>query len=162
MQWTDRIRQIKIILVVAAIIIAVVSLLVSHFLVRDLQREERAKMETWAEALQALNNADETTDLTLVLNVMQSNNTIPVIVLSSEGGIDDFRNIDDTVTISDYARRMELAGDTIRVGSQLVCYDESTMLKRLPQWPYVQLGIVMIFVVVAIFCLAVVEKGRAK
>jgi signal transduction histidine kinase len=160
MQWTDRIRQIKIILVVAAIIIAVVSLLVSHFLVRDLQREERAKMETWAEALQALNNADETTDLTLVLNVMQSNNTIPVIVLSSEGGIDDFRNIDDTVTISDYARRMELAGDTIRVGSQLVCYDESTMLKRLTQWPYVQLGIVMIFVVVAIFALLSSKKAE--
>ena len=160
MQWTDRIRQIKIILVVAAIVIAVVSLLVSHFLVRDLQREERAKMETWAEALQALNNADETTDLTLVLNVMQSNNTIPVIVLSSEGGIDDFRNIDDTVTISDYARRMELAGDTIRVGSQLVCYDESTMLKRLTQWPYVQLGIVMIFVVVAIFALLSSKKAE--
>ena len=160
MQWTDRIRQVKILLVIAAVIIAVVSLLVSHYLVRDLQREERAKMETWAEALQALNNADETTDLTLVLNVMQSNNTIPVIVVNSEGGIDDFRNIDDTVAISDYARRMKLSGDTIRVGSQLVCYDESIMLKRLTQWPYVQLGIVMIFVVVAIFALLSSKKAE--
>ena len=49
-------------LVIVAIVIAVVSLLVSHYLVRDLQREERNKMKTWAEALQALNNADETTD----------------------------------------------------------------------------------------------------
>ena len=81
MQWTDRIRQVKILLVISAIVIAVVSLLVSHYLVRDLQREERAKMVTWAEALQALNNADETTDLTLVLNVIQSNNTISVIVM---------------------------------------------------------------------------------
>ena len=160
MQWTDRIRQVKILLVIAAVIIAVVSLLVSHYLVRDLQREERAKMETWAEALQALNNADETTDLTLVLNVMQSNNTIPVIVVNSEGGIDDFRNIDDTVAISDYARRMKLSGDTIRVGSQLVCYDESIMLKRLTQWPYVQLGIVLIFVVVAIFALLSSKKAE--
>ena len=63
MQWTDRIRQVKIILVVAAIIIAVVSLLVSNFLVEDLSREERNRMEVWAEALHALNNADETTDL---------------------------------------------------------------------------------------------------
>ena len=160
MQWTDRIRQVKILLVIAAVIIAVVSLLVSHYLVRDLQREERAKMETWAEVLQALNNADETTDLTLVLNVMQSNNTIPVIVVNSEGGIDDFRNIDDTVAISDYARRMKLSGDTIRVGSQLVCYDESIMLKRLTQWPYVQLGIVMIFVVVAVFALLSSKKAE--
>ena len=147
-------------LVVAAVIIAVVSLLVSHYLVRDLQREERAKMETWAEALQALNNADETTDLSLVLNVIQSNNTIPVVVLNSEGGVDDFRNIDDTLTLVDYARRMMIAGDTIRIGSQLVCYDESIMLKRLTQWPYVQLGIVMIFVVVAIFALLSSKKAE--
>ena len=160
MQWTDRIRQVKILLVIAAVVIAVVSLLVSHFLVRDLQREERAKMETWAEALQALNTADETTDLTLVLNVIQSNNTIPVIVVNSEGGIDDFRNIQDTLHIEAYARRMMQAGDTIRIASQLVCFDESTMLKRLTQWPYVQLGIVMIFVVVAIFALLSSKKAE--
>ena len=160
MQWTDRIRQVKILLVIAAVVIAVVSLLVSHFLVRDLQREERAKMETWAEALQALNNADETTDVALVLNVIQSNNTIPVIVVNSEGGIDDFRNIDDTLHIGGYARRMMQSGDTIRIEGQLVCYDESTMLKRLTQWPYVQLGIVMIFVVVAIFALLSSKKAE--
>ena len=160
MQWTDRISQVKILLVIAAVVIAVVSLLVSHFLVRDLQREERAKMETWAEALQALNTADETTDLTLVLNVIQSNNTIPVIVVNSEGGIDDFRNIQDTLHIEAYARRMMQAGDTIRIASQLVCFDESTMLKRLTQWPYVQLGIVMIFVVVAIFALLSSKKAE--
>ena len=160
MQWTDRIRQVKILLVIAAVVIAVVSLLVSHFLVRDLQREERAKMETWAEALQALNTADETTDLTLVLNVIQSNNTIPVIVVNSEGGIDDFRNIQDTLHIEAYARRMMQTGDTIRIASQLVCFDESTMLKRLTQWPYVQLGIVMIFVVVAIFALLSSKKAE--
>ena len=160
MQWTDRIRQVKILLVIAAVVIAVVSLLVSHFLVRDLQAEERAKMKTWAEALHALNTADETTDLTLVLNVIQSNNTIPVIVVNSEGGIDDFRNISDTLHIEAYARRMMQAGDTIRIEGQLVCYDESTMLKRLTQWPYVQLGIVMIFVVVAIFALLSSKKAE--
>ena len=58
MQWTDRIRQVKIVLVLAAIVIAVVSLLASHYLVMDLQQEERNKMETWAEAMRALNNYD--------------------------------------------------------------------------------------------------------
>ena len=38
MQWTDRIRQVKIILVIAAVVIAVASLLVSHFLVLDLPK----------------------------------------------------------------------------------------------------------------------------
>ena len=160
MQWTDRIRQVKIILVVAAVVIAVASLLVSHFLVRDLSTEERNKMEVWAQALHALNEADETTDLSLVLSVIEENNTIPVIVLNSEGGIDDFRNIGDTLNMADYARNMVRSGDTIRIGSQLVCYDESLMLKRLSAWPYVQLGIVLIFVVVAIF--ALLSSKRAE
>ena len=71
MQWTDRIRQVKIILVLVAVVIAVTSLLVSHILVRDLSDEERNKMEVWAQALHALNNADEDTDVTLILNVIQ-------------------------------------------------------------------------------------------
>ena len=170
MQCTDRIRQVKIILVMAAVIIAVASLLVSHFLVRDLSVEERHRMEVWAQALHALNKADETTDLSLVLSVMEGNNTIPVIVVNSEGGIDDYRNIKDiddsqepienNQKLKDYARRMIKAGDTIRVGQQLVCYDDSIMLKRLSAWPYVQLGIVLIFVVVAIF--ALLSSKRAE
>lgn len=160
MQWTDRIRQIKIFLVIAAVVIAVASLLVSHFLVRDLSKEEHHRMEVWAQALRSLNEADENTDLSLVLSVMEGNNTIPVIVVNSEGGIDDYRNIDDTLTIESYVKSMIKAGDTIRVGSQLVCYDESIMLKRLSAWPYVQLGIVLIFVVVAIF--ALLSSKRAE
>ena len=158
-------------LVIVAIVIAVVSLLVSHYLVRDLQREERNKMKTWAEALQALNNADETTDLTLVLNVIQSNNTIPVIVLTSDGTVTDCRNIDvkgrdSAEYVAKYGQQLYKAGDYIKIeygdstDYQLVCYDESTMLKRLTQWPYVQLGIVMIFVVVAIFALLSSKKAE--
>ena len=160
MQWTDRIRQIKIILVVAAISIAVASLLVSHFLVRDLSEEERHRMEVWAQALHALNAADETTDLTLVASVMEGNNTIPVIVLNEDRQITDFRNIEDTANILGYVSRMVHSGDTIHVDGQLVCYDESVMLKRLSAWPYVQLGIVLIFVVVAIF--ALLSSKRAE
>ena len=174
MQWTDRIRQVKILLVVAAIVIALVSLLVSHYLVRDLQLEERRKMETWAEALNTLNQADENTDLSLVLNVMQGNNTIPVIVLDSAGKVMDYRNIkinaktaqDSDAYVTSYGQRMYKSGDFIKIESpdsvdyQLVCYDESTLLKRLTQWPYVQLGIVMIFVVVAIFALLASKKAE--
>ncbi len=162
---------------IAAIVIAVVSLLVSHFLVRDLSKEERHKMETWAAALNALNNADENTDMSLVLNVIQSNNTIPVIVMDAEGSVTDYRNIDidaKTATDSDvfvqqYGKRMYHDGNYIKIqlddslevdDYQLVCYDESIMLKRLAQYPYWQLGIVMIFVVVAIFALLASKRAE--
>lgn len=175
MQWTDRVRQVKIILVLAAVIIAVASLMVSHFLVRDLSNEERGKMEVWAQALHVLNNADENTDVTLVLNVIQANNTIPVIVLDSGGNVMDYRNIkikaanaaDSLAYVTELGRQMYQSGKFIKINLgkdardyQLVCYDESTMLKRLASYPYVQLGIVLIFVVVAIF--ALLSSKRAE
>ena len=169
MQWTDRIRQVKIVLVVTAVVIAVASLVVSHLLVKDLQREERNKMEVWAQAMQSLQEADENTDLTLVLSVIQGNKTIPVIVLDSEEQVMDYRNVDikarDSARyVADYGHRMYKAGHFIQIGDsvdyQLVCYDESTLLKRLSQYPYWQLGIVMIFVVVAIF--ALLSSKRAE
>lgn len=174
MQWTDRIRQVKILLVVMAIIIAVVSLLVSHFLVDDLSAEERKKMEVWAQALHSLNEADESTDLSLVLSVMEGNSTIPVIVLDKDGHVADYRNIKikaadaaDTIAfVERMGQRMKAADRFIKIqigdstDYQLVCYDDSVMLKRLAAWPYVQLGIVLIFVVVAIF--ALLSSKRAE
>ena len=115
MQWTDRIRQVKIILVVAAIAIAVVSLVASNILTKDLARQERTKMEVWAEAMRALSQADENTDLALVLKVLNDNNTIPVVVLDNDENVTDFRNVvinaknykDSLLYVSDMAKRLK-------------------------------------------------------
>ncbi len=176
MQWTDRIRQVKIVLVVAAVVIAVASLVVSHFLVSDLSKEERNKMETWAQALHTLNNANENTDLSLVLSVLQGNNTIPVVVVDSTGMVMDYRNVeisadnrkDSLSLLAKEANRMYRSGRFVKIiltddphaDYQLVCYDESNLLKRLATYPYVQLGIVFIFVVVAIFALLSSKKAE--
>ena len=175
MQWTDRIRQVKIILVVAAIAIAVVSLVASNILTKDLARQERTKMEVWAEAMRALSQADENTDLALVLKVLNDNNTIPVVVLDNDENVTDFRNVvinaknykDSLLYISDMAKRLKSNKQNIRI--QLsdasneyidVCYDDSLMLKRLALYPYVQLGVVMLFVVVAIFALLTSKRAE--
>ena len=177
MHWTDSIRQVKIILVAAALIIAVVSLVVSHILVDDMKVEEKNNMEVWAKALHALNKADENTDLTLVLSVIESNNTIPVIVLDYKDNVMDYRNVrihasnaeDSLAYVSEYGKRLKDNGKyiVINIGdsnreadTQKVCYDESVMLKRLASYPYIQLGVVLIFVVVAIF--ALLSSKRAE
>ena len=167
MQWTDRIRQVKIILVMAAVAIAAASLFVSHRLVSDLKQEERTKMDLWAKAMKFINEAEDEAGLTLALEFIKGNTTIPVIVTNSDGSVADYRNITDSVHVEDYAKQMRQAGDTIRIDLgegdyQLVCYDESTLLKRLTQYPYWQLGIVMIFVVVAIFALLSSKRAEQK
>lgn len=175
MIWTDRIRQVKILLVSAAIIIAAASLAISHFLVTDLENEEKNRMAVWAEAMRTLNNADEKTDLNLVLKVINENNTIPVVVLDSQGNAQVFRNVTlSGADFNDSLKNAALLGKTfLRKGRHIkimlnqknndyiqVCYDESLMLKRLAAYPLVQLGIVLIFVVVAIFALLSSKKAE--
>ena len=135
-------------LVVVAIVIAVASLVVSHFLIADLSKEERIKMEVWAQALHTLNNANENTDVSLVLSVIRANNSIPVIVVDSAGNVMDYRNIevegnnysDSILFLSSEANRMIRSGRAIKIllppsdngdDFQMVCYDESLMLRRL-------------------------------
>ena len=175
MIWTDRIRQVKILLVSAAIVIAAASLAISHFLVADLENEEKNRMAVWAEAMRTLNNADENTDLNLVLKVINENNTIPVVVLDSQGNAQVFRNVTlSGADFNDSLKNAALLGKTfLRKGRHIkimlnkknneyiqVCYDESLMLKRLAAYPLVQLGIVLIFVVVAIFALLSSKKAE--
>lgn len=173
MQWIDRMRQVKILLVVMAVVMSVGSLVISHFLVRDLKREEQRKMEIWAEAMRSLNSADEYTDLTLVLTVLNSNSTIPVVVLDREGEVQDYRNIplregsadEQMRAVKRKAQSMMDAGRVIRVylsstDYMEICYADSLLLRRLAWWPYVQLGLVFVFVVVAIF--ALLSSKRAE
>lgn len=175
MPWTDRIRQIKIILVLAAIVIAVGSLVVSQFLTRDLKQQERNRMEIWAEAMRSLNNADENTDLNLVLKVLNENSYIPVVVLDKNGTVTDYRNVtlsadnaaDSLREVTAVGHRLLAAGQNIRITLDQkghdyinVCYDESLILKRLSIYPFVQLGVVLIFVVIAIF--ALLSSKRAE
>ncbi len=176
MQLTDRIRQVKIFLVLAAIIIAVASLIVSNNFVRDLAKEERNKMEIWAEAMRSFNNADETTDLGLVLKVINENHTIPIVVVDSKGKVQICRNVDvdgrtdtDSVNyVTSLGKRLYSNGRYIRIDMEgkhkksfiYVCYDDSSILKRLLYYPYVQLGVVLIFVVVAIFALLTSKRAE--
>ena len=174
MQWTDRIQQTKILLVVAAIVIAAASLVVSHYLVKDLADQEKSRMELWAEAMRSLNMPDTNTDLNLVLKVIEDNNSIPVIVIDDDQQITAFRNVkirekneaDSLLYLQSEVERMKKMKRFIRINLESssdyidVCYDESLMIKRLNVYPYIQLGVVMIFVIIAIFALLTSKKAE--
>lgn len=179
--WTDSMRQVKIVLVMTAVLIAVVSLVVSHKLIRDLQQEELAKMEVWAEAMSSLIKADENTDLNLVLKVINGNNNIPIIVTDDNGNVTTQRNLSISTTseadslkaLTAISKEMIANGDHMdltiapdpsqgvtEAEEMHIYYQDSLMLKRLAYFPYVQLGIVGLFVVVAIF--ALLSSKRAE
>ncbi len=167
--------RLKISFILAAVVIAAASLIVSHRMVTDLADEERSRMEIWAEAMHNLAGADENTDLGLVVKVLEQNHTIPVIVVDRHGKVQMWRNIEigntaDSLAIaSRTAKKMQEKGRAIRVDLQpdspksdyfLVCYDDSVLLTRLAYYPYIQLAVVMLFVAIAI--LALLWSKRAE
>ena len=171
MEWINRTRTIKFALILIAVMLGVASLVFSNHLVRDLAREESTRMEIWAEAMRTFNDADEGTDLSLVLTVIRGNNTIPVIVLDNKGGIESYSNIairgtDTLGYLMQRAAAMREAEHIIRMDMSEpgefydVCYDDSLMLKRLEIYPYLQFGVFMIFLAVALFALLSMKRSE--
>lgn len=173
----ERIQHIKYVIVMVAICIAVGSLIVSSLMIRDLEAEERERVEIWSEAMRSLNHADENTDLSLVIRVLNSNHIIPVIVLDKQGEVLTFRNInkefreneDSIAYISRLAENYRAMGKEIKIDMTtdydnddyiIVCYDESIMLRRLAVYPYIQLCVVCLFVLISVFALFATTRAE--
>ncbi len=175
MKWINKISQIRIAFIVTAIIIAVASLFISQTLTNELNRQEKLRMEVWAEAMRTLNNADTHADLSLVLKVLNENTTIPVVVTDNNNNVTDFRNINinakninDSINyVKGIAKKLKTEHKFIRINLSkagkdfiCVCYDESVILKRLTIYPYIQLAVVILFLTIAIFALLASKKAE--
>ncbi len=108
-----------------------------------------------------------------MLEVFKGNRTIPVIVVDEESNIvnNTFLNIDirkgDTLAyLTSYAERMRQAGNSIKIYFDdndetryyEVCFDQSLLLNRLKVYPYIQMSVVVLFVLIAIFALLSFKK----
>lgn len=174
MKWTDRLHNIRLLFIMVAVLIAFASVVVSHLLISDLAKEEATRMEVWAEAMRSLNAADEHTDLALVLKVINENHTIPVIVINRQGHVQTYRNVklqgknqaDSIKDAVSQAQRMRDDGHVIRIMLDNhndyidVCYAESLLLRRLSWYPYVQLGVILLFAGLAVFALLTLKRAE--
>ena len=177
MKFLENSLNIKYVLVVVAIVIAIASLLTSNYLIKDLQDEEKKSMKVWAEAMRSLNDADENTDMNLILQVINGNTKIPVIIADQNGEAISSRNInitfsedeDSLLYLTQLAKTFVNKGQVIKIdlpddlgeqGFVNICYDESLMLKRLSIYPYIQLGVVSLFVLISIFALFAAMKAE--
>ncbi|MFZ6037802.1 MAG: sensor histidine kinase [Bacteroidota bacterium] len=151
-------RFFPVFFIAVSVLIALASLVISNYLVKDLAREERNKMEIWATAAELLAKSEESSDMALVLKVLQTNTTIPVILFDESTGKLSSNNI--AVPKDDYRhflqkKKDEFAKkhDPIRMDelNQSLYYDDSTLLKRLHIFPYIQLLVIAIFVALAFF-----------
>lgn len=175
MAFTDKLKEMRFLFVATGVILVVASLIISHFLITDLKQEEKNKMEIWAAAMKSISDAGEnSTDLTLVLKVLEGNKTIPVVVLDCFGNVQNYRNlpIDSKDSIASLHREVsKICSADKKIRFYLdensteqeyidIYYDDSLLLRKLASYPYIQLSVVLIFVIIAIYALVMMKKSE--
>lgn len=138
----------------ASVVLIGAFLYVSNRLARQLEAEERAKIETWAEAYRNLIMADANADMSLELKVIEGNTTIPVFLTSPDGMLIDSNNLsipaDTARFIASKIKRLTATDNYFEINisdqyKQYLYYDESVLLRELHYYPYIQLLVILVF-----------------
>ena len=145
-------------LLLFALAISTFTLFYTDRIVQQLEKEERKKIELWAEATQKLVEAESSLEFPLL--VIQDNTSIPVILADEKDNIVSYRNFDSARIERDslYLKKELTEIKKIRKPIKIQLYDknynyiyykDSLLLTQLTYFPYVQLAVFMIFILVA-------------
>jgi signal transduction histidine kinase len=142
-----------------AVGIGVFSLYYTRQLVNKLSKEEEKKVVLWANATRQLVKAEG--DFTFLLDIIKDNETIPVILVDDKGEIIAHRNLDSTRTQEETYLKAQLAlmrndrepipilYDEANNRYNYLYYKNSIILTQLKNYPYYQLTVIAIFILVA-------------
>lgn len=173
---------------VVSVALVLTFLYVSSNLVRDLSEQERARMQIWADATrEIIRAADDTTatasgaNVDFLLGIIEENRNIPVLLTDDYGNILLHRNFDlpepvDSLRpyyISDanaafLQRKLSRLRETPNVihiiitpgMAQHLYYEDSRLLRSLSYYPYIQIAVMLVFVLVVYY--AVISTKKAE
>ncbi|HSO85801.1 MAG TPA: HAMP domain-containing sensor histidine kinase [Draconibacterium sp.] len=174
-------RRGKILLLLIAILIGVSSLLYTHWLTDKMAQEERKKVELWAEATKELIDAGievtspemeqlNTHYLNFLSMVATQNTTIPIIIVEKDGTF----NIDANIKYNKERREEVLTRELKKMkervepipielsenNTQLLYYSESSILQNLRYYPFIQLFVIIVFILVAYFAFSATQRAE--
>ena len=168
--YTRKIRW-KFIILLSAVLIALGSLFYTNKLVRQLKQEEKNKVELWAKATEQLIDLDITkTDFGFLFEVIENNNTVPVILVNTDNEIISTRNL-DTAKENNYdylerqLKKMKKQHEAIKFSigdnsNNYIYYKDSILLSKLELFPFVQLGVIILFILVSYFAFSTSRKAE--
>lgn len=172
-------RRGTIVFLALTVLVVAVFLYMSDRMVRDLSAQERERMQVWADATSQLANGSGASDVEFLLGIIERNHTIPVLLTDDAGEIISYRNFtlpepDDSLgmeTLSESNRSyLEAALAHLRRGSNVIrieitpeeiqhlYYEDSTVLKRLSYYPYVQILVMLVFIAVVYFAVDSIKR----
>lgn len=152
------------------LVIVVLSVSFTTRLANKFAEEEYRKIELWAEATRQLIMADENDNIDLILSVMEGNTTIPVYMVDSAHQLLLSRNVREPKHNKEefYRQRINYLRQSqepivVQVNeevTQYIYYEDSTLLRRLYWFPYVQLAVIIAFIAIAVIALIMAQRSE--
>lgn len=166
----DSRQRLKYVFIIGAVVIAIASVFVSDLLIKDLAREERQKIEVWAEATRVVTSEDPSLNMKLILQIIRGNTSIPVMLCNEQDSVMNYKNIElpeKNVEGFLYQKAQELKKKNQPIpidmedGTfQYLYYDDSINLKRLLIYPYAQLSVMAVFILIAFLALTSTKRAE--
>ncbi|MBS1584028.1 MAG: HAMP domain-containing histidine kinase [Bacteroidetes bacterium] len=156
-------------LIVIALAIVTATLFYTNRLARNLGIEEKRRVEQVVAGIKAISNARPDQDVSFAGAIVDQNTTIPMIITDEGGKIIDSKNI-DTRNVTDVQKLLkkkleEFKADhppielDYQLGKNYIYYGESFLLTRLRYFPYVQLTIIVLFLLVVLIALSTAHRS---
>lgn len=161
-----------------ALLIVVVSVIFTNNIARRLADEEHKRIELWAEATRRIAEADVEENIDFYSSIIEDNTTIPVYLTDSAFHLLLYRNVEapkqqvDAFFASkiemlraqqkpiEVHLRMEDMNGVEQEVLQYIFYEDSTLLRGLYFFPYVQFGIIFLFVLIAVVTLYTAQRSE--
>ncbi|MBQ2077019.1 MAG: HAMP domain-containing histidine kinase [Bacteroidales bacterium] len=166
-------KKWKIILLIFAALIFTLSLIYTNNLMKDLRQEEYKRMELWSHAMQSFINSEPDADIGFLFEVLENNQTIPVILVDADNKtIISYRNL-DTIKMENAEYAAEKLEEFRNNGKEsfsitdpdgnvlnIIYYSDSLLLMKLQFYPYVQMILIAIFIIMGYVVLNVSRKSE--
>jgi signal transduction histidine kinase len=152
------------------LVIVIFSVTFTTRLANKFAQEEQRKIELWAEATRQFIMAEEDEDLELILSVMEGNTTIPVYVVDNEHRLLSSRNVKEPKHDIDkfYQNKINNLRQSqepieVKIDDQIIqyiYYEDSTLLRRLYWFPYVQIAVIIAFIAIAVIAMILAQRSE--
>lgn len=166
----DSRQRLKYVFIIGAVVIAIASVFISDLLIKDLAREERQKIEVWAEATRVVTSEDPSLNMKLILQIIQGNTSIPVMLCNEQDSVMNYKNIElPEKNVEEFlyqkAQELKKKNQPIPIDMedgtfQYLYYDDSINLKRLLIYPYAQLSVMAVFILIAFLALTSTKRAE--
>lgn len=161
----------KLILLVVLLLIIAASILYTNYLARRLAHVERNRVELIADTYKRLNNATGSEDLSFMFHIIETNQTVPLIITDEDGNILWNKNFDsvkmarDTGYLRQQLEQMKADRKPIDIEyapnkHQYIYYRDSYLLTQLRYFPYIQFAIILFFLGMAYLTFSTARRAE--